>query len=758
MPRTKKKVAKAEDNIKEKLEFIGLDLDNIPKNLLEYQNLNYRAMKNYIEKQYKQYRYVDVEDIEILLTPTNRLDPLKEKFEKASPLGCYLDSENEENIMKYAEFINMLKNVEISEIEKIEEEQKKLLKSIPYKVKFNGNYLWQIYYSKNADKYFMMVPTEDLDYSAFFCLLKKKIENKKNDKIFVPISYAEYSNELLKNSEIKDIENYLWLFTKDYPLIYEVYDKKDKVSVQIIGETEVYDKLKTMYKVVLPDKKEAMKFYKLLKALFILQTELPNYYEFKTNINKDGKLEFYLDSVAIEYEMLPEFIEEQIIKVISLKSKIIDEQFELDEKLSRLKKEEEILQKEYFAKEKQISTYLECKKSFFGKVKYFFKYGKKKQKENIIETVDEEEAKIHVEKEKYRPKEKNHTLDELVESYKEYGEKENLKKTTLLDINALKLKIKNLKKKIENASNYIKEIDEHKKSIFEFWKYTNKDEVQSLDEGEEEEVNVTKVEKTFVYEDDFEKFGENVDKLQRKKFTDQELESVFVATTDLLELINKMKKGEAENKEFSAALKQIKLKMQDTANEEEEFDIFGKLSDDRTKEKTLGNKTHRETERNICQILNVRKGSKGLELKKNLTEVLENLESALTKNFLAEDIYIYKASNYEMDLSGIWDFSLNIEDEIKNVLNEERVRSKIYLYKTKLKKGTNFVAFSNIIFFNNKNMTLPIGMNLSNKILVDLDKLDMNDLKTKEVRKLDFENKNDDFSKVLVKVIEVNEM
>ena len=70
-----------------------------------------------------------------------------------------------------------------------------------------------------------------------------------------------------------------------------------------------------------------------------------------------------------------------------------------------------------------------------------------------------------------------------------------MKKTTLLDINALKLKIKNLKKKIENASNYIKEIDEHKKSIFEFWKYTNKDEVQSLDEGEEEEVNVTKVEK-----------------------------------------------------------------------------------------------------------------------------------------------------------------------------------------------------------------------------------------------------------------------
>ena len=31
------------------------------------------------------------------------------------------------------------------------------------------------------------------------------------------------------------------------------------------------------------------------------------------------------------------------------------------------------LEKEYLEKEKTISTYLECKKTFFGKVKYFFK-------------------------------------------------------------------------------------------------------------------------------------------------------------------------------------------------------------------------------------------------------------------------------------------------------------------------------------------------------------------------------------------------
>ena len=41
------------------------------------------------------------------------------------------------------------------------------------------------------------------------------------------------------------------------------------------------------------------------------------------------------------------------------------------------------------------------------------------------------------------------------------------------------------------------EINKHKKSIFEFWKYSNKDTVATLDEGEEEEFNVKKIEKVY---------------------------------------------------------------------------------------------------------------------------------------------------------------------------------------------------------------------------------------------------------------------
>ena len=236
---------------------------------------------------------------------------MSEKYKKARPLNEYLDNKNEENILKYTTFLNMLKSMDIDEIEKIEKEQANLNKNIPFKVKFNGNYLWQIYYSENVDKYFMIVPTEDTDYSTFFYLLKKQIENNKTGKIFVPISGVGYSNKYLKKSEFEDIENYLWLFTKDWPLIFEVYDKKGKLSIQIIGETNVYEKVRTFYKVELKSEEEATEFYKLVKALFILQTELPNFYNFDTNINQNGKLEFYLDGQKIEYEHMVEFIREQ---------------------------------------------------------------------------------------------------------------------------------------------------------------------------------------------------------------------------------------------------------------------------------------------------------------------------------------------------------------------------------------------------------------------------------------------------------------
>lgn len=168
--------------VKEKLEYIGLNLDEIPETLKLVEDLKFKPNIGIDEKKYRQYRYVSPKEIEILLSPANRLGDIKDKYGMASPLVNYLDSKSEENEGRYETFLRMLKEIKISDIEKIEEEQQRINKKIPFKVRYSGNYLWQIYYSEASDKYFMIVPTEDKDYSAFFYVLKKQIEKKKQAK------------------------------------------------------------------------------------------------------------------------------------------------------------------------------------------------------------------------------------------------------------------------------------------------------------------------------------------------------------------------------------------------------------------------------------------------------------------------------------------------------------------------------------------------------------------------------------------------
>lgn len=775
----KRKTKKTESAIEEKIEYLGLNFEKVPKTLIATDNLNFKALKGYDEKQYKQYRYIRISDIDILLTPKHRMDSLHERYDEASPLYMYLDSMNEENAIKYATFLKMLKKVDIDDVEKIKQEQEKLAKQIPYKVKYNGNYLWQIYYSEYSDRYFMLVPTEDSDYSTFFYLLKKKIENKKNDTIFVPISYLEYSGDFLKVQDLKDLENYLWLFTKDYPAIYEVYDKKEKLSLQIIGETKVYGRIRTLYKMNFETSKEATKFFKLLKALFIIQIGLPHYYNFTTRIDENGELQIFFENEQIKYDNLLEFVAGQYKKSIEMKNKTEIDIEDLKVKLNALKKESIKLEKDYLEKEKTISTYLECKKTFFGKVKYFFSSSKKakrtktkkEKKEDIIPLQKNQIEKKQVEN-------RNYTLDELIMSYKDLEIAENSMKNIVQDINAIKLKNKNLSKKIENATLYINEINKHKKSIFEFWKYSNKDEVAALEEGEEEEVNVSKIEKVFNFDEDFEVFGEKVDKNQRLKFTDLELDSSFIASTELISAINDIyNKKYVELQGYSKILDRIKREDGNEIIEENmDFDIFGNDDSDGRKERIIGNKAHRESPRNRIKVLEINKETKPQDLKEKLGEISRNLKKAIKKNSLEEDLYVYKASDKELTFEGLDTFSLNEESEIKRaifknseidsdndgnridkILSKNKGNNKIYLYKIKLLKGTNFIAFSNIVLYNNKNMTLPVGMKESNRILIDTNEMKFNSKEAKEINVQFMQNRKDDFSDVVMKKIEVFE-
>lgn len=764
MPRKKKEVI---EGISDKLEYLGLDLDKIPEKFKKFEPLEYRAPRFYDEKQYRQYRYIDIKDIQILLSPTNRLDDLSDRYKKARPLCEYLDNKNEDNILKYTTFLNMLKNMDINEVEQIEKEQAKLNKNIPFKVKFHGNYLWQIYYSEITDKYFMIVPTEDIDYSTFFYLLKKQIENKKTGKIFVPISGVMYSNKLLKKSEFEDLENYLWLFTKDWPLIYEVYDKQNNLSIQIIGETNVYGKVRTFYRVELKTPEEAMEFYKLTKALFILQTELPNFYNFETNVDKNGSLEFYLDGQKIEYSHMVEFIREQYKIGLKRRKELRGKIRLYSKKLKQLQELVATQEIEYLAKEKQISTFLECKKSFFGKFKYYFKYSKKNnkkmQQENDEEEIEIEEqpqdVKQEVKKEKKKiPIKKIYTLEELITRYKELEELETRMKNLLMDVNALKLKTKNMAKKIENATKYIEEIDKHKKSIFEFWKYSNKDEMTVLPEGEQEEVNVIKkIEKTFNYEEDIEEFGKKLDKIQRNNLSKEDTDSVYIATTDLIDIINKVKNNNILPDEIEKNLKKLKSEAKEEKSlNEEEYDIFGNIIEDNTKVRKINNKRHRELPKDKFNILEINKNTRTLGYKLALQLLSQNIVKALEKGIIPESLPVYKAINDgRLDNKNINVFNINPEKEMQEAIKAEG--NSINLYKINLKEGTKGIGFTNIIFYDNQNKTLPVGMDLSTKLIVDTSKLHLNLLNKKSFNVVDFEDADDDFSDFIIKDVNVLE-
>jgi len=746
--------------IKKKLEYIGLNLEEIPETLKLVEDLQFRPNVGIDEKKYRQYRFVSPKEIDILLSPTNRLQDIKEKYAKASPLASYLSPTNEEEEEKHETFLRMLKEVKIEDIENIEKEQQAINKKIPFKVRYSGNYLWQIYYSEATDKYFMIVPTEDKDYSTFFYVLKKQIEKKKAGKVFVPICNADYSRELLNKTEIQSLENYLWTFTKDWPAIYEVHDKNEKASLHIVGETEIYGKIKSKYKVKLSNKIEATKFFKLTKALFILQTELPNYYKFTTQIDKDGSLEFCYNDEVLEYDDLSDWINDEYKKLLEMGKELSKEDKESQRALNKMKRQAQDLEAEYLSKEKQISTFLECKKTFFGKVKYFFKYSAKKVKPKKEEMEDKEESSDFAENVKEEKLKKQYTLDELIEKGKKVSEIETSLKKCKMDINAIKLKNLNLVKKIENAASYINEIDSHKKSIFEFWKYTNKDEIQALEEAEEEQVYIKTHTKIFDYEEDFEEFGTTMDKIQQKVLNKEELDSLYLATTNQIEVMNKLKTDSITIKEIDTYLKQIKVDLQQEKDitEEDVIDIFGGLAEDTRKVTKLANKSHREQPKNKYSILRISKSMKAVEYKAALENAIDVIIHAIGKNELDQDLSAYKwiPEEQSIDTNELNVFNLDAEKEIEKALKESET-GKANLYKMNFSKGVKAIAFSNCIYFDNQNKTLPEGMDKDTRIIAKILDTEIELQNKKVIRVGILENEKEDTAKLIIKTINLLE-
>lgn len=79
------------------------------------------------------------------------------------------------------------------------------------------------------------------------------------------------------------------------------------------------------------------------------------------------------------------------------------------------------------------------------------------------------------------------------------------------------------------------------------------------------------------------------------------------------------------------------------------------------------------------------------------------------------------------------------------------------MYKINLKRGANAISFTNCIFYDNQNKTLPLGQDLSTNILVDISKLKLKLISKTNFKMIHYEEENNDFSKIALKTVNVLE-
>lgn len=717
--------------IQKKLKYLGLDVENIPEFIRYYKPLEFRPIRGFSDNKSRIYKYINVKDIQIYITPKNKMESLFKKYEDSNTLYDYLKLETEDDILKHSVFLKMMDKVNLEEVERLSIEQDELNTEIPFEVKYSENYLWQIYYSDITNQYFMMVTLEDEEFEAFFYLLKKQIEAYNENKdiyIYVPVCNTEYSGELLTRNEISDTENYIWLFTRDWPFIYEVYNKKQEMSIHIVGNTICYEKIRSKYKIIIKNEEEAVKFFKLIKALFILQTETNGKYNFKTRITNNASLEFLYNGKTTGYEDLTSFIKDEFHKMDEDIDQIVIKLNELEKQKKELTILENQKVKEFQDKEKEISIYLDCKRSFFGKIKFFMK-NRKKLKEKIKSNIVEDSKKE--EKEKL---EKIERLSDGIDRTKEYLTIEDLVllveahekhdkelKNNEMDVRALENKIKVLDSKIKNASIYLSEINEHNKSIFDFWKFTNKDNNLILSEvdNDNSEIVTTNLEKTFDYTEDLEDIGKDMDRNIRKLVSKKECDSIFLATTDLLEIINEIKGNEEiENKsldKLESKLNEIKEKTTIVSSlfPKEEYDIFGGLSEDKTKIRVLAGRKHREIKKNMYRVIDVNKNTSLERLLEKIKKIIDDIENALDRIKAPMNLSLYIAKeNLEKKKFEI--YHINPEEAISDMNNMEEK-----ICRVNIRKGMPLIFLTNTIYYDNYNKTLPEGMELNDLVLLD---------------------------------------
>lgn len=527
--------------VQNKLEYIGLNLEKIPTFLKKEKVLECNLEKEYRDTTYKVYKYIDVNDIEIFITPELETANVSQKCKTAKIINEYFINESLRQ-----SFIEIAEKIDMSKFTELENEQNKFDISLPYTITYKTALKWRIYYSKKEKKYFMLISKNEKDIEAMFLLLKKQIQSNTENvaiKIYIPIANEYFSQEFLTNLQVTDIENSLWSFTKKWPNVYEAVDIYGKRSMHIIGKLQGGENIQSYYKILIKDKKEAIEKYELLKQLFLIQSNAKDQYTFNVQIDESGFFQIFYNDKEIVLSDLKDFLHKQSEEKITETKKIIEKTDEIDIKLEAKKEELETKKEEFNQKQKQIVTFLQCKKTFLGRFKYFFKSTKKSKKINRIAKIQkvelinpgDENNEIYEKKDVYN-------IDDLLAICNILSKNFNIYNSKMKELDIIDDKIDALRQKIKNADLYILEIEKHKKSIFEFWKFTNKDLPNELNEAEkEQDSNESDIDGKSDFNIDNEKLVDKMDMIQAKLLSKNERNAIF-AIKDYIQIIDNLDK------------------------------------------------------------------------------------------------------------------------------------------------------------------------------------------------------------------------
>ena len=141
-------------------------------------------------------------------------------------------------------------------------------------------------------------------------------------------------------------------------------------------------------------------------------------------------------------------------------------------------------------------------------------------------------------------------------------------------------------------------------------------------------------------------------------------------------------------------------------------EIFGEIEEDYTKIKNLNNKKHRENRKNIYSILKVNDSTTLEDFKNTIENLVKLLNEAYKKitSIAEHPIYYTEDKTNQYTIAEIDPRKLDLE-EIKDKT----------VYKQKLTKDSHTLYFSNIVYYDNYNKTLPDGMDESTNVLIKIE-------------------------------------